>query len=125
MNSSKRALLRRHFPFDEQDPLYLIAIEVLHASTDSHNHLGRGDRLQVAVDHAAVAELDRVVCGLPKLLAHAAARDIVRPDLQRKSSRVEPFFAELQDVLADPHVYKFWGSPDLSAVNLERSALRD
>src|SRR4051812_6586482 len=100
----------------EQNPLHLITIEFLIVPADVDNDVHARDGHDVATQHAAVAEFDRIVSRGTQFEAHAPARNIVPTVFERKLPRAESFFGELEGVLPKGHTRDLGCGCDLDAV---------
>src|SRR5579863_595871 len=112
---SRVGLIRR-LPLHKKDSLHLIAIQVLVAAANLNDNFHPRQRHYVAAQDAAIPHLDCVVSRRAKFKADAAARGVVRADLERKLALVEAFLGEFEHMFADCSLHDFRSGSNFGAV---------
>ncbi len=109
----------------QEDALHFVTVQRLYGTRHSDLDLHSADRDQIATQDRSIAELERIVGRSAKFVAYAAPGNIVRTDLNRKRSRVEPFLGEPEAMLAHRQLYQFRCSARVGPVHRKSGALRD
>ena len=87
-----RRILRWRIALHQHDAFHFVAIDVLQIAADSNLNIHAGDGNEIAVQQAAIAQLNGVVgCG-PEFIADRTARNVIATDLKREVSRLKPSY---------------------------------